>query len=81
LLCPVVEIKRERTWLPSCKGSERRTMFVHTDVRNENEVRDLVKRPSPALVLWMRSNLWLRRRLGVEDAAEAFAVLKEDQHP
>src|SRR6202163_2277874 len=29
----------------------------------------------------LRRNSWLRRRLRAEDAVEAFAVLKEDQHP
>src|SRR5712672_1190063 len=29
----------------------------------------------------LRRNSWLRRRVRVEDAFEAFAVLKEDQHP
>src|ERR1700675_793559 len=29
----------------------------------------------------LRHNSWLRRRLRAEDALEAFAVLKEDQHP
>jgi hypothetical protein len=29
----------------------------------------------------LRRNSWLRRRLRAEDSLEAFAVLKEDQHP
>ena len=43
-MCPVVEIKKDKSWLRSCKRSEAEAIFVRADVRSEDDVRNLVDR-------------------------------------